>query len=90
MKAVIERSLFFFAIALVFYTLYLIEYNKDKPGDLNNHIEALYNSFMIQTLVGVPEPPLNQRVKLYQTAQSIIGYLLITGFIIYAIHHYKK
>jgi hypothetical protein len=90
MKSAIERALFFFAIALVFYVLYLIEYNKTNPGDLNNHVEAIYNSFMIQTLVGVPEPPLNQKVKLLQTVQSIIGYLLITGFIVYVVHIYKK
>lgn len=90
MKSVVERALFFFAIALFFYVLYLVEYNMVRPGDLDNHVEALYNSFMIQTLVGVPEPPLNQRVKLYQTFQSVVGYLLITGFIVYAIHSYKK
>lgn len=90
MRRVIENALLFFLIATIFYILYLIELNNLNPSKGDNHVDALYNSFMVQTLVGVPEVPQSNRIRIYHIIQATIGYLLISGFVIYAIHHYTK
>lgn len=84
MKKLLVHFFLFFTSLTVFSLLY---YKEMKNGN-----EAIYNSVMIQTMIGVvPAANLTPKVKTLHTIQALISYTLITGILIYFVskvgHH---
>jgi hypothetical protein len=86
MKKLLLHFFLFFTSITIFSLLYYREM-KDRN-------EAIYNSVMIQTLIGVvPDENITPKIKTLHTIQALISYALITGILIFFVSkvaHHKK
>lgn len=68
--------IFVVAVILFAFIYYFIE-SRDS-------LDAVYQSVMIQTLVGVPENPKRDSTKVMMSLQAIVSYVLTAGIIVFA------